>query len=40
MNSHALHAAPLSILSSEGAHTWQVWRRYLAEVAPMLFPES
>jgi len=26
--------------SSDGAHTWQVWRRYLAEVAPMLFPES
>lgn len=26
--------------SSEGAHTWQVWRRYLAEVAPLLFPQS
>jgi enterochelin esterase family protein len=25
---------------SEGAHTWQVWRRYLAEVAPLLFPHS
>jgi len=23
---------------SEGAHTWQVWRRYLNEVAPLLFP--
>ena len=23
--------------SSEGAHTWQVWRRYLNEVAPLLF---
>ena len=22
---------------SEGAHTWQVWRRYLNEVAPLLF---
>jgi enterochelin esterase family protein len=20
-----------------GAHTWQVWRRYLNEVAPLLF---
>jgi enterochelin esterase family protein len=25
---------------SDGAHTWQVWRRYLVEVAPMLFPQS
>ena len=23
---------------TEGAHTWHVWRRYLAEVAPQLFP--
>jgi enterochelin esterase-like enzyme len=23
---------------SDGAHTWQVWRRYLSEVAPLLFP--
>ena len=23
---------------SDGAHTWQVWRRYLNEVAPLLFP--
>jgi enterochelin esterase family protein len=22
---------------TEGAHTWIVWRKYLAEVAPMLF---
>ena len=22
---------------SEGAHTWQVWRRYFNEVAPLLF---
>jgi enterochelin esterase family protein len=22
---------------SEGAHTWQVWRRYPNEVAPLLF---
>jgi enterochelin esterase family protein len=22
---------------TEGAHTWRVWRRYLAELAPMLF---
>ena len=23
---------------TEGAHTWHVWRRYLSEVAPLLFP--
>jgi enterochelin esterase family protein len=23
---------------TDGAHTWQVWRRYLNEVAPLLFP--
>ena len=23
--------------SSGGAHTWLVWRKYLAEVAPLLF---
>jgi enterochelin esterase-like enzyme len=23
---------------TDGAHTWQVWRRYLNEVAPQLFP--
>jgi enterochelin esterase family protein len=22
---------------TDGAHTWRVWRRYLAELAPMLF---
>jgi hypothetical protein len=22
-----------------GAHTWHVWRRYLGEFAPRLFPE-
>jgi enterochelin esterase family protein len=26
--------------SSEGNHTWQVWRRYLYEVAPLLFPKA
>jgi enterochelin esterase-like enzyme len=25
---------------SDGAHTWLNWRRYLAEVAPMLFPQG
>lgn len=25
---------------SDGAHTWLNWRRYLAEVAPQLFPQS
>jgi enterochelin esterase-like enzyme len=24
--------------STGGGHTWQVWRRYLHEVSPMLFP--
>jgi enterochelin esterase family protein len=24
--------------ATEGAHTWHVWRRYLNEVAPLLFP--
>ena len=24
--------------ATDGAHTWQVWRRYLNEVAPQLFP--
>src|SRR5205823_6328484 len=24
--------------TNEGAHTWLVWRRYLNEVAPLLFP--
>ena len=26
--------------STEGAHTWLVWRRYLNEVAPLLFSQS
>jgi enterochelin esterase-like enzyme len=26
--------------ATEGAHTWQVWRRYLYEVAPQLFSQS
>jgi len=25
---------------TDGAHTWLNWRRYLAEVAPQLFPQS
>jgi enterochelin esterase-like enzyme len=25
---------------TDGAHTWSNWRRYLAEVAPRLFPQS
>ena len=24
--------------ATEGAHIWRVWRRYLNEVAPLLFP--
>ncbi|HEX5108684.1 MAG TPA: hypothetical protein VFV95_09570 [Vicinamibacterales bacterium] len=23
--------------TTDGAHTWQVWRRYLNEMAPLLF---
>lgn len=26
--------------ATDGAHTWIVWRKYLLEVAPQLFPES
>ena len=26
-----------SFQETEGAHTWRVWRRYLAEFAPLLF---
>jgi enterochelin esterase-like enzyme len=25
---------------TSGAHTWSVWRKYLAEVAPLLFPQT
>ena len=25
------------IRTTDGAHTWQVWRRYLNEMAPLLF---
>jgi enterochelin esterase-like enzyme len=27
-------------LTTEGAHTWPVWRRYLADFAPLLFVET
>jgi enterochelin esterase-like enzyme len=27
-----------TLKANEGAHTWLVWRRYLNEVAPLLFP--
>jgi enterochelin esterase family protein len=30
---HTFHA-------SDGGHTWIVWRRYLRDVAPLLFPQS
>ena len=26
--------------ATEGAHTWLVWRRYLAELLPLLFRQS
>jgi enterochelin esterase family protein len=26
--------------TSPGAHTWIVWRKYLNEVAPLMFPPS
>jgi enterochelin esterase-like enzyme len=27
-------------LTTDGAHSWPVWRRYLAEFAPLLFVEK
>jgi len=29
-----------SFRATDGAHTWIVWRKYLLEVAPQLFPQS
>src|SRR5215471_4613306 len=34
------HKIKHTFRESEGAHTWMVWRRYLHEVAPMLFQEA
>ena len=31
------HKIKHTFRESEGAHTWMVWRRYLNEVAPLLF---
>jgi hypothetical protein len=28
------------MLETPGAHTWRVWRRYLADFAPLLFQEK
>jgi len=33
------HQVKHTFRESEGAHTWMVWRRYLNEVAPLLFQE-
>ena len=34
------HQIQHTFRESEGAHTWMVWRRYLNEVAPLLFQEA
>ena len=34
------HGIKHTFRSSGGAHTWMVWRRYLYEVAPLLFPST
>jgi enterochelin esterase-like enzyme len=34
------HGVKHTFRATEGAHTWQVWRRYLYEVAPQLFSQS
>ena len=34
------HQIKHTFRESEGAHTWMVWRRYLNEVAPLLFREA
>ena len=31
------HAIDHTFRASKGAHTWMVWRRYLHEIAPLLF---
>ena len=31
---------PHTFKETSGAHTWIVWRRYLQEVAPQLFPQT
>ena len=34
------HQIRYTIRKTEGAHTWRVWRRYLAELAPLLFTKE
>ena len=36
---HALEQAGIehTFLETEGAHHWRVWRRYLRDLAPLLF---
>jgi enterochelin esterase-like enzyme len=34
------HKIRYTLRETEGAHTWTVWRRYLNEVAPLLFTNS
>ena len=31
------HKVTHTFRATEGAHTWMVWRRYLNEMAPLLF---
>ena len=31
------HDVKFTFRESDGAHTWMVWRRYLNELAPLLF---
>ena len=39
---HALEQAGIehTFLETEGAHHWRVWRRYLRDLAPLLFNRS
>jgi enterochelin esterase-like enzyme len=34
------HGIEHKFFESGGAHTWMVWRRYLREIAPLLFAEE
>ena len=40
--SETLHEAGIehTFVESEGGHHWRVWRRYLRDVAPILFKSS
>jgi enterochelin esterase family protein len=34
------HGVTHTFRETGGAHTWSIWRKYLAEVAPLLFPQT